>query len=242
MPASIEAIIDRQLRLWELERKISSASKPTVTEPRPVTHPVITVSREHGSRGQEIAAGLAERFQYTLLDRNAIERISESTGYLRRLLEALDEHSRSWIQETVDSMVWGNFVDERDYARGLFKTVHSIASLGGVVVVGRGASFIIGPAGGVHLRVIAPFEERLRHLAGQGSLSAAEAEREIHAVDAERSKFVRKLYGRAVNDPLAYDITVNESGWPLEELVDVLTLAARKKIERLRDGAATAVA
>ena len=241
MPASIEAIIDRQLRLWELERKIATA-RPAVTAPPPVTHPVITVSREHGSRGREIAAGLAERFQYTLLDRNAIERISESTGYLRRLLEALDEHARSWIQETVDSMVWGNFVDERDYARGLFKTVHSIASLGGVVVVGRGASFIIGPAGGVHLRIIAPFEERLRRLAGKRNLTETEAEREIHTVDAERSKFVRKLYGRAVNDPLAYDITVNESGWPLEELVDFLTIAARKKIERLRNGAATVAA
>jgi len=241
MPGSIEAIIDRQLRLWEFERRIASAS-PTVTEPRPAAHPVITVSREHGSRGQEIAAGLAERFQYTLLDRNAIEHISESTGYLRRLLEALDEHARSWIQESVDSMVWGNFVDERDYARGLFKTVHSIASLGGVVVVGRGASFIIGPTGGVHLRVIAPFEERLRGLARRKSLTEAEAEREIRTVDAERAKFVRKLYGRAVNDPLAYDITVNESGWPLGELVDVLTLAAQRKIERLRVAAATAAA
>jgi cytidylate kinase len=241
MPASIEAIIDRQLRRWEHERKVARVGN-AVTEPRAVTHPVITVSREHGSRGREIAAGLAERFQYTLLHRNAIERISESTGYTRRLLESLDEHARSWIQESVDSVVWGNFLDEGDYAKGLFKTVRSIASLGGVVVVGRGANFIIGPEGGVHVRVVAPLEERLLNLARRKSLSGAEAEREIRTVDAQRAKFVRKLYGRAVNDPLAYDITVNESGWPLDELVDVLAQAARRKIERLRGGTAVAAA
>jgi cytidylate kinase len=94
----------------------------------------------------------------------------------------------------------------------------------------------------VHLRVIAPFEERARNLVRKESLTEADAEREIRTVDAGRAKFVRKLCGRAVNDPLAYDITVNESGWPLEELVDVLTLAARRKIERLRAAAAAVAA
>jgi Cytidylate kinase-like family len=237
MPASIEAIIDRQLRRWENERRLARAAN-NVREPAPVSHPIITVSREHGSRGREVAARLADQFQYTLLHRNAIERISESTGYTQRLLEVLDEHARSRLEGWLDSLLWGDCLDESDYAKGLFKTVRSIASLGGVVVVGRGANFIVGPDRGVHVRVVAPFEDRSANLMRRKNLSRTDAEREIRAVDAERAKFVRKLFGRSVSDPLAYDITVNESGRPLDELVEILAQVARTKIERLRGTAA----
>ena len=88
MRGSIDSIIDRQLRLWEHERKTARAAGPE-PRPRPEFQPVITVSRQHGSGGSAIAAGLAERFIYTLLHRDVIDRMSEDAGYTRRLLEAL---------------------------------------------------------------------------------------------------------------------------------------------------------
>ena len=63
MPASIEGIIDRQLRRWENERRLPRAANGPI-QPTIAIHPAITISREHGSRGREIAAALAERFQY----------------------------------------------------------------------------------------------------------------------------------------------------------------------------------
>ena len=47
----------------------------------------------------------------------------------------------SWF----DSILVGNYVDSSDYVRALLKVVHSVAQLGGVVMVGRGANFIVGP-------------------------------------------------------------------------------------------------
>ena len=76
MRGSIDSIIDRQLRRWEHERRTTRAAGP---EPRPGPgfQPVITVSRQHGSSGSTIASALAERFGYTLLHRDVIERMSE---------------------------------------------------------------------------------------------------------------------------------------------------------------------
>ncbi len=241
MPASVEALIDRQLRRWEHERQLARA-RNAGTPARPAFQPLITVSRQHGSRGREIAAGVADRFHYTLLHRNLIDRISESTGFTRRLVEALDEHARSQLQSWIESMMWGRYLDESDYAVGLLKTVRSIAALGGAVVVGRGANLVVGLEHGVHVRIIAPREERIRNLAHRKTLTAAEAAREVRRVDAERAKFVRKPFGRSVDDPLAYDLVVNESGCPLEALVDSVTVVARQKMDRLRAGQAAAAA
>lgn len=233
MVRSIEAIIDQQLRRWEHEGRMAAAGRvATVTQI--VAQPIITVSRQHGSRGRDLASRLAERFQYTLLHRDVIDHISVCTGHLRRLLEALDEHSRSQLTMWADSMISGKYLDEGDYAVGLLKTVHSIARLGGVVVVGRGANFIVGPTGGAHLRVVAPFDERIRNLLRRGSLSADEAAREIKAVDEERAKFVRRLFHRSVDDPLGYDVIINESGRSLDDLVRIATVVVEEKLARLK--------
>jgi hypothetical protein len=199
-----------------------------------VAQPIITVSRQHGSRGRDLAAGLAERFGYTLLHRDVLDLLSKSTGHTRRLLEVLDEHSRSQLATWFSSMISGKYLDESDYMTGLFKTVYSIARLGGVVVVGRGTNFIIGPEAGVHLRVVAPLEERVSQLMRRGNLSTDDATREIEDVDRERAKFVHSMFHRSVNDPLAYDMVINESGRSLDAMVTIATLVAEEKIERLR--------
>jgi cytidylate kinase len=239
MPGSIEALIDRQLRRWEHDRRNVRAGRASAEHFTP-TEPIITVSRHHGSHGCEVAAKLAERFGYTLLHRDLIDRIAESTGLTRRLLETLDEHSRSQITSWIDSMLWGKYLDEGDYAVGLLTTVRSIARLGGVVVVGRGANFIVGLEGGFHLRVVAPRVERIRNLMARKSLSEANATHEIETVDQERGKFIRKLFHASVDDPLAYDVVVNETGRSVETVVEIVTVAAEEKIERLKEAHAHA--
>jgi cytidylate kinase len=233
MPRSIESIIDRQLRRWEHERRIAAAGG-VATRAQIAAQPIITVSRQHGSRGRDLASRLAERFQYTLLHRDVIDRISLCTGHLRRLLESLDEHSRSQLTMWADSMISGRYLDETDYAVGLLKTVQSMARLGGVVVVGRGANFIVESNGGVHLRVVAPLEERVQNLMRRGNVSAEEAAHEIKTVDEERAKFVRKLFHRSVDDPLGYDMIVNESGRSLDDLVKIATVVVEEKLARLK--------
>jgi cytidylate kinase len=234
MPGTIEALIDRQLRRWEHDRRNVRAGR-VAAEPVAQIQPIITVSRQHGSRGCEVAARVADRFGYTLLHRDLIDRIAESTGLTRRLLETLDEHSRSQITSWIDSLLWGKYLDEGDYAVGLLTAVRSIARLGGVVVVGRGANFIVGPEGGVHIRIVAPRPERVRRLMARKQLSEADAAREVDAVDQERAKFIRKLFHRAVDDPLAYDLVVNETERSLETVTEIVTVAAAEKVERLRE-------
>ena len=54
---SIDAIIDRQLKRWELARH--SGDEPPKSQPSPL--PIVTISRETGSRGSYFASRLARR-------------------------------------------------------------------------------------------------------------------------------------------------------------------------------------
>ncbi|MFI5371215.1 MAG: AAA family ATPase [Candidatus Eisenbacteria bacterium] len=232
MHTSIDAMIDRQLRRWEIER-YSGMKRGTAHPSIPVLGPLITVSRQHGSIGTAVAARLAEHFRYTLLHRDTIDRMCESTGYARRLLQALDDHARSQLTTWVESMMAGTYVDAGDYLRALLGTIFSIAQLGGVVVVGRGANFIVGPDRGFHLRVVASRDTRIRAIVERKGIPEKDAAREVDTRDRERADFVRRMFGRSVDDPLAYDLVLNADDLPADAVDDWLAAAARRKFERM---------
>ncbi len=236
---STDAILDRQLRRWELERRLAR-TLPRPEAAHPVHQPVITISRQRGSGGTLLAGQLAERFDYTLLHRDLLDRICATTGYQRRLLETLDEHTRSEIAAWLEAMFAGRYITASDYVRALLETVLAMSQLGGVVVVGRGANFIIGHDRGFHVRVVAPRDVRIRRLIDHEGLSPHDAEHTIDVADRERREFIRKVYGADIDDPLGYDLVLNRAGIPVEAAVSLVAMAALEKFERLRADAAKA--
>jgi cytidylate kinase len=232
MHSSVDLLLDRQFLRWELERSPArqhDAGHGALT----ALGPLITISREHGSIGVAVADQLARHFHYTLLHRDLVERMVASTGHARRLLEALDGHARSRLSTWIGSMMAGTYVDEGVYLRALLRTIYSIAELGGVVVVGRAANFIVGPDRGFHARVVAPREIRIRAIMERRGIDEREAAHEIDVVDRERSEFVRHMFGRSVDDPVGYDVVVNAGDRSAETVSGWLAEAASEKFERL---------
>ncbi len=229
---SIELIIDRQIRRWELQKSLED-NHSHVGRTRFIPKPLITVSRHRGAGGTIIAERLAQRFNYTLLDRDIIDRICATTGYKRRIVETLDEHSRSQMELWFESIVTGQSIDQSDYARALLEIIFSISRLGGVVVVGRGANFIIGGGRGFHCRIIAAPETRISNLVERERLTADAARRDIESSDHERSVFVRKLVGKSIDDASQYDLVINTDWVSIDGAVNLIANAAMDKFERL---------
>jgi len=231
---SRDKILDRQIRKWELEKAVKAHERAAHEKPDALLAPVITVSRQRGSSGTILAEKLAERFGYTLLHRDVIDRIVESSGYKRRIVESLDEHSKSQVQLWFESMLQGAYVDASDYVKELLEVIYSISQLGGVVVVGRGANFILGPERGFHIRVVAPREVRIRALIEREQMSERDALHEVERTDHERADFMRKVYGRSIDDPLAYDLVINNISISMDSVTSLVAAAAQEKFERMR--------
>jgi cytidylate kinase len=230
---NVQDIIERQLRRWELEKSVR-VLQPDAPRAPTLMQPVITVSRQHGSGGASLAARLAERFQYTLLHRDVVDRICASSGTMRRVVESLDEHVKPQVTSFCESLLGSGYLDASDYARHLLKVIRSIAELGGAVVVGRGANFIVGPERGFHVRVVAPREARVRRIMARDRRSEKDALHDVETSDRERAAFIRKLFGRSIDDAGAYDLVINTGHLPPDVVDRVVALAAQEKLERLR--------
>ncbi len=229
---SIETIIDRQIRRWELQKSLEE-SHHGVARSLHLPKPLITVSRQRGSRGTTIAERIAYRFNYTLLHKDIIDRIVETSGYKRRIVESLDDHTRSQMELWFESVITGKLVDLNDYARHLLEIIFSVSRLGGIVVVGRAANFIIGSNRGLHVRIVGTMAGRTRNLMEQEKMSEADARREIEKSDHERAEFVKKLVHKSIDDPQHYDLILNSDWIPVEQAVSLIANAAMEKFELL---------
>lgn len=227
--SSIDTIINRQFGIWERQKLQASADEPPI-EPLPI----ITVSRQKGSRGSYFASRLAEKLGYQQLHREVIDAICKSSGYRERVIESLDQHVRGDLDLAVESAITGQSVDHSDYVRHLIKVILSMARLGGVVVTGRGANFILGLSRGVHFRVIAPNESRVKFLMKYDQLCVADALTAIDQTDRERREFVRKLFDKEIDSPQYYDVVFNSALIDIEEMVDAALLTINTKMDKLR--------
>jgi len=227
--SSIDAIINRQFGIWERQKLQSSADDPRI-EPLPI----ITVSRQKGSRGSYFASRLAERLGYQRLHREVIDAICQSSGYRKRVIESLDQHVRGDLDLAVESIITGQSVDHSDYVRHLVKVILSMARLGGVVVTGRGANFILGLSRGVHFRLVAPNESRVKFLMKYDQLHHADALTAIDQTDRERREFVRKLFDKDIDSPQYYDVVFNSALIDIEEMIDAALLTINTKMDKLR--------
>jgi len=201
----IEAIVDQQIRRWELEKK-----RPQSPEIRPASPgPVITISRQRGSGGSLIAERLAELTGFSYVNREIIDQISHETGAQKRLIESLDESVQSGFQLWVDGIVRGRIIDASDYLRSLVKIIGAIMLHGKAIIVGRGANFIAGGAKGFNVRIIADLDFRIASLTKRRGLAAARAKEEIMLSDQQRKKFIENHFNRDIDDPTAYDLIIN---------------------------------
>jgi cytidylate kinase len=222
---SIEQIIERQVRAWETEASANrqrALERPLAAQPFLPVHPVITISRETGAGGTALAEAIASRLDYAVFDREIVDRVCAESGFRRRVIESLDEKTRSEVNLWAEGIVFQRLVLSSDYLRILIQVVGSIAELGKVIIVGRGANHILGPTRGVHVRVVAPPSYRIENVMRTRGLTREAAKRSVEQTDAERRAFVRRHFGLQWEDPSAFHLVINTAVSGIDAAADVV--------------------
>src|SRR5579885_1959318 len=117
---------------------------------------VITIGREFGSGGAEVARLLAEQLGWKLVDRDFIDRIAQLAEVSPLEAERCDERIDSWFHRAVKALWHGGYegsatstggesvvFDSDSMARLARRVIDEAASLGQCVIVGRGAQCIL---------------------------------------------------------------------------------------------------
>ena len=219
------ALVNQQIIRFALEREAASVRAPGT---RPCVRPVITVSRQIGSGGREIAQGVALRLGYPVFDREIIEDVSRQAGVQQSILDALDERTRSGIEQWMDGVLHQSILSANEFIIALGKTLITLSRMGSAVILGRGANFLLEGEPALHVRIVASPESRIRNVMHRSACSRDEAETRVQSVDRERRLFVEKYLHRNIDDATAYDLVLNTDHIGQDQVILLIDETYRK--------------
>ncbi|MDR3437182.1 cytidylate kinase-like family protein [Telmatospirillum sp.] len=210
----------------------------TVGEELPVApaRPVVCISRDCGSGGDEIAALLAAHLGVEVYDRVIVERIAQRLNAEPETMRALDVGAGKLRDMWLYSLMTGQNLSADHYKRHLINVVVSLGRSGGVIV-GRAAHLILANSGALRVRVTGSLEICAKRLASAEGIDLDTARKRIEEVNHNRGKFVWDHFQERSNDPRTFDLMINtdhiaDRKKVVDMLVDALKMVGQKVPDR----------
>jgi cytidylate kinase len=202
---------------------------------------IITIEREYGCGGGEIARKIADRLGWKLWDQLLTCEIARLIDCDQAEVRCREERVDPLYYRLFKSVLRGSFegslnvhrlklLDADSIFRITERVVQNAASAGNCVIVGRGAQhFLSNRDDALHVFLFAPREEKVRRLRA-GGMSETEAEDHVDTVDHERAAFIEKYFQMEWPNRSLYHAMLNTAAG--DETVIQTILNLKKALEQ----------
>ena len=176
---------------------------------------IITVSRQLGSFGDEIAQKVANNLDYEYVDKTKIGEALAIQGLPSTEMEKYDEKKPS---------IWDSFFIQRSKFLHLIRAViYDFAGKNNTVILGRGGQVLLKDLpGALHVRIIAPLGIRLKRIMEREGYDERNGERILRRSDRESSGYIRSFFGADWNDQNLYDMVINTKAISIDTAVETI--------------------
>jgi cytidylate kinase len=183
---------------------------------------VITIEREYGSGGSEIAHLVAEQLGWKLWDQLLTEEIARLANCPKAVVEVREERQDPLYYRLFKSFLRGSYegslnahklklVDSESILKMTERVVRDAAGAGNCVIVGRGSQhFFANDPSALRVFLYAPREDKMRRVIARGK-SQEEAQQLVDTVDRERADFIQKYFQVEWPTRFLYHIMLNTS-------------------------------
>ena len=194
--------------------------------------PCVLVSREMGSGGSQVASRVAQRLGWPVLDKQIVDKLASQYGTPRVVLDAVDEKKVGWLLDMFNGWIEGHGFSQLSYVNRLGRLFNTVAKCGNVVIVGRGAKFLLPKTAGFTVRVVAPLDFRVEQVILRQGVSAAKARAIIEQSDRDRKAFIETFFHHNVADPHVHDLVVNIKQLSQSDAVNLIVSAVQLWLKR----------
>jgi cytidylate kinase len=181
---------------------------------------IITVEREYGCGGGEIAQRLADRLGWKLWDHQLTEEIARLANCSKAVVEQREERTDPLYYRLFKSFLRGsyegsinahklNLVDSETILTITERVVQHAAGKGDSVIVGRGSQlFLKDRPDTFRVFLYASRDDKVRRLLSRGKREE-EAQELVDTVDRERAGFIEKYFHVTWPDRSVYHVMIN---------------------------------
>ncbi|HYA40647.1 MAG TPA: cytidylate kinase family protein [Syntrophobacteraceae bacterium] len=179
---------------------------------------VVTITSQPGCPGIELAARLAGRIGFSLVDKTTFAQLSGEIDLDEARLRKVDE-----------AILKGDLhIDPETEAcvRLLQDLIAQLAEERDLVIIDRSAQGLFrNRPGTLHVRLVAPRKFRVRQVRTREGLSGREAGRLVGALEKEHARYLRFLYRLNPADPDLYDLTLRMDRLSIDQALTLMATA-----------------
>ena len=197
-----------------------------------MSHKIITISREFGRGGLEIATKLAEKLNVPVYNKNITDMASERSGIRKSYFDKVDEQPTDSFLYTLAVNAFSVTANLSPYDNALSSdklfnlqadVIREIAQSGDSVIVGRCANYILreDPAC-ISIFITAPIDFRIGRIMESEKLEEKEARKLIETTDKKRDSYVKYYAGYSRRDCSAYDLVINSGRIGTDKAVELI--------------------
>ncbi len=213
---------------------------------------VITISRQFGSGGREVAARVCEILGYRYFDKTLIGQVAAEMGLLKNEgVDFSEEHYKgtnfleqlfrpgpyvvaelpAWTQDPGgEEIQFIKRLDKLEFFNLIQGVILGAYDRGNMVIVGRGGQALLADKPDVlHVRLIAPLGQRINRVQQRQHCNAVQAREVISERDRTTTKYLGEMFKVQPDDPQWYHLILNLGKWSLEEAAQLIV----KSVEQL---------
>jgi cytidylate kinase len=210
---------------------------------------VITMSRQIGSGWREIGDRLIDELGLRVFDKRLMMLVAAEVGiHEAEIVDYSDEEytargfferlfSRQRTVASITTRTRGSLGAEQRSTQALDEamaidliraTMGAAYERGNVLIVGRGGQAILeGKPDVLHVRVVAPMEDRVRRLQERENLTAPQARRLAMERDRAKEEYLHTFHNLDPADTTMYDLVVNTGKLGTNTAVELIITAAK---------------
>jgi cytidylate kinase len=193
----------------------------------------VAVSREAGARGGTIARRVGKKLGWQVYNQELLDYIAQEGAVRDSLFATLPANAPAWTENRLQQLIADKQLNPDPDILNLARTLLAVSAPGEVVVLGRGAGCVLSRDATLHVRLVAPLNDRIAYMSQWLRFTMAEAAEQVRLRDENRAHFILTHFHRQAADIYQYDLVLNSSLLGEDLCVDLIVQAARAKQELL---------
>jgi cytidylate kinase len=204
--------------------------------------PIVTVSRQYGSGGSEVAERVANALGWKLYDNAVVEAVAARRRLTPAEVSAREERVPSLVERMASAMALGvpevmpvvgdmaAVPSEERMVMVTRRVIEEAVEAGPAVLVGRGAQCMLARrSDALHVYCYAPEEDLVRYVIENLDIPPTEAPKKVADMNHQREAYVRLHWKRNWRDVANYDLCVNTASLGVDGAARLVTEVARER-------------
>ncbi|MBQ9685177.1 MAG: cytidylate kinase-like family protein [Oscillospiraceae bacterium] len=186
---------------------------------------IITLGRQHGSNGHDIARALAAQLGYNCYDKEIVDHAAENSNFSREIFNSYDEKRVSTYIVPTPHYIGMNegFRLNMQIASAQFDSIRKLADEGNAIFVGRCADYVLRNRDDVvRVFIMADLPFRIQTIMKRKNLNEEQAKKLIREVDKDRSSYYKYYTDQIWGESENYDLCIDSSRIGVDGAVQVI--------------------